>query len=306
MPRAKLVHFASDAPLTVTVAAEQLGISASTLRSWDRRYGLGPSGHQSGSKRRYRGEDIARLERMVELIQAGMPTKDAARAVSEVDWESLVSEQSKQLSVADLKDLARSGGEPLLRALEIELSREGLLHTWSHLIEPALKQLQEEVDGYGPTESPVLQMYFAVVVVLNGLMQSREQEPTPSATRVTVAVPEGFLILGNVVGTALWWQGIETRILTMPELFDGNGGVRFQQHQEAFDSQIVLLLGQYEFNDELIRDLTDGNDRNLILVSESLPSVVHPRLQRVRTTAAGVEETIMLARELEEKANSAK
>ena len=51
----------------------------STLRTWDRRYGLGP-GHTEGRHRRYAGEDVERLTRMQELVRNGVATADAARA----------------------------------------------------------------------------------------------------------------------------------------------------------------------------------------------------------------------------------
>ena len=46
--------------------ARRLGIAPATLRTWDRRYGRGPSEHSAGSHRRYSPSDIARLEHMEE------------------------------------------------------------------------------------------------------------------------------------------------------------------------------------------------------------------------------------------------
>ena len=61
----------AGAPLTVAAVAARLGVAASTLRTWDRRYGLGPSSHEAGSHRRYTPTDVARLERMRHLTLAG-------------------------------------------------------------------------------------------------------------------------------------------------------------------------------------------------------------------------------------------
>src|SRR5213079_2320845 len=47
--------------LTVAAVARRLGVAPSTLRTWDRRYDLGPSGHTAGSHRRYSPEDLDRL-----------------------------------------------------------------------------------------------------------------------------------------------------------------------------------------------------------------------------------------------------
>ncbi|GII98650.1 hypothetical protein Slu03_10280 [Sediminihabitans luteus] len=81
--------------LTVAAVARRLGVAPATLRTWDRRYGLGPSAHTAGSHRRYTGDDVARLLVMRGLTLEGVAPVDAAGAaleadVSEVDpWAEL-------------------------------------------------------------------------------------------------------------------------------------------------------------------------------------------------------------------------
>jgi methanogenic corrinoid protein MtbC1 len=65
--------------LTVAAVARRLGVAPSTLRTWDRRYDLGPSAHTAGSHRRYSPEDLARLVVMRRLTLEGVPPADAAR-----------------------------------------------------------------------------------------------------------------------------------------------------------------------------------------------------------------------------------
>lgn len=65
--------------LTVAAVARRLGIAPATLRTWDRRYGLGPSEHASGSHRRYGPEDVARLEFMQHALLRGASPAEAAR-----------------------------------------------------------------------------------------------------------------------------------------------------------------------------------------------------------------------------------
>jgi DNA-binding transcriptional MerR regulator len=78
-------------PVTLEVAAvaRRLGVATGTLRTWDRRYGLGPSGHQAGTRRRYTAADLARLTLMHRLMLQGVGAAEAARAATETDVDQL-------------------------------------------------------------------------------------------------------------------------------------------------------------------------------------------------------------------------
>jgi MerR family transcriptional regulator, light-induced transcriptional regulator len=65
--------------LTVAAVARRLGVAPATLRTWDRRYGLGPSDHAAGAHRRYTGADLARLMAMRALTLDGVAPSEAAR-----------------------------------------------------------------------------------------------------------------------------------------------------------------------------------------------------------------------------------
>lgn len=70
--------------LTVAAVARRLGVAPATLRTWDRRYGLGPTGHVSGRHRRYGPDDLVRLDLMRRLTQAGVTSAEAARVARSV------------------------------------------------------------------------------------------------------------------------------------------------------------------------------------------------------------------------------
>src|SRR5580698_9195683 len=59
--------------------ARRLGVAPATLRDWERRYGIGPGGRTAGGHRRYRPDDIARIEYMRRLVLDGVPPGEAAR-----------------------------------------------------------------------------------------------------------------------------------------------------------------------------------------------------------------------------------
>src|SRR4051795_5380404 len=80
--RERVVNAALSAPtptLTVAAVARRLGVAPSTLRTWDRRYGLGPSAHTAGSHRRYSATALSRLVVMRGLTMEGVPPAEAAQ-----------------------------------------------------------------------------------------------------------------------------------------------------------------------------------------------------------------------------------
>jgi DNA-binding transcriptional MerR regulator len=79
-------HAGSDAPAHSTGwVARRLGVSPATLRTWHRRYRIGPTGRTEGGHRRYLPDDLDRLERMRRLVLAGLPTAEAARVSADPD-----------------------------------------------------------------------------------------------------------------------------------------------------------------------------------------------------------------------------
>ncbi|MFF5185883.1 MerR family transcriptional regulator [Streptomyces sp. NPDC000345] len=69
-----------EAGVTTGSLARRLGVSPTTLRSWDRRYGLGPAARAKGRHRRWMPDDIATVLEMCRLTAAGIPPAEAARA----------------------------------------------------------------------------------------------------------------------------------------------------------------------------------------------------------------------------------
>lgn len=140
--------------LTVAAVARRLGVAPATLRTWDRRYGLGPSEHSSGEHRRYNGSDIARLTLMRKLVIAGVsPAEAAQRALAfdgEVSPESLTNSITSDVAVREelVETLIRAARsydrnfiEELLRS---ELSARGITNTWNEVLVPLLIMIGDE------------------------------------------------------------------------------------------------------------------------------------------------------------------
>ena len=80
---------AADLDWSVGRVADRLGIPTATLRTWDRRYGVGPSQRTAGGHRRYSEEDIRRVRVMSRFIDKGVPAQSAARVASAMDTTRL-------------------------------------------------------------------------------------------------------------------------------------------------------------------------------------------------------------------------
>ncbi|MFB6679306.1 MerR family transcriptional regulator [Streptomyces sp. NPDC056390] len=69
-----------DAYITSGALARRLGISPTTLRSWDQRYSLGPAQRRRGHHRRWSPQDVAMVEDMCSLTASGVSPAEAARS----------------------------------------------------------------------------------------------------------------------------------------------------------------------------------------------------------------------------------
>ncbi|MEV6197772.1 MerR family transcriptional regulator [Streptomyces sp. NPDC051920] len=101
----------AEAGVTTGALARRLGVSPTTLRSWDRRYGMGPAVRSGGRHRRWTPQDVAMLEEMCRLTSAGVPPAEAARAAK--GWSDPL-EPGDEGIADDLEAPARAAGaEPL-------------------------------------------------------------------------------------------------------------------------------------------------------------------------------------------------
>lgn len=78
---------------SIAHCAQMLGVAPATLRTWENRYGLGPSQRSEGGHRRYTCEDVDRLELMRRLLAVGVSASVAAthardHAIEEVHAEA--------------------------------------------------------------------------------------------------------------------------------------------------------------------------------------------------------------------------
>jgi len=155
-----------DLSVTVAVAARRLGIAPATLRTWDRRYGVGPSQRDDGKNRRYSPSDLARLDYMTALIRSGHSPAASAAATLGRDLTEFEPAHPKGESTGEPS--GRSGGGNVVATpgcdrrarglakatsaldqaacssiINESLHEIGVIPTWNELLLPLLKSIGE-------------------------------------------------------------------------------------------------------------------------------------------------------------------
>ena len=171
--------------LTVAAVARRLGVAPATLRTWDRRYGLGPSSHEAGEHRRYCAADLAKLMLMRRLISAGVAPSDAAEKAKaskgEVKLEKLVREFEVREDVVTGINKALQAFDVAFveEILDSQLNEHGVEITWHEIIVPTLIEIGEswEESGQG------IEIEHAFSETLKKVFRERSGEPNSYESR---------------------------------------------------------------------------------------------------------------------------
>jgi DNA-binding transcriptional MerR regulator len=239
-----------DAPsaptLTVAAVARRLGVAPATLRTWARRYGLGPSAHTAGAHRRYSAEDLGRLVVMRRLTHEGVSPADAARMALAGDPASVAPARTGR--VIDLvpaesaptaeHELGRSGGgrvlplpdaTPAVRGLaraamaldsgaltesfQRYLSRLGALAVWDRLMVPLLRGVGDRwaSTGEGVEVEHLLSESILGVLHAHTALGREARHSAPVLLACLDNEQHGLPL--HVVAAALAERGVDVRML---------------------------------------------------------------------------------------------
>lgn len=235
--------------LSVAAVARRMGVAPATLRTWDRRYGLGPSDHPAGAHRRYTPTDLARLDHMRRLVLAGVPPADAARdaLALPVDPASLAPVTSLPVpppaawsARSDGPDAPPGragggqvvpipGGTPAARglaraaasldtdactaAITQTLDRRGVIWTWDHLLVPVLRGIGDRwaATGSGIEVEHVLSQ--AATAALGSVVSGLQSPACPRGVLLACADEESHVLPLWAVAAALAERHVAARML---------------------------------------------------------------------------------------------
>lgn len=287
------------APLTVAGVARTLGVAASTLRTWDRRYGLGPSSHQAGSHRRYAPRDVARLQVMRRLTLRGVAPVDAARIATETQvgeaWPAGARPEPVQESeevIVDPLTLAAAVIEPDLRRvgriLQRAVTRSGLAEAWATLVLPAFEMLAQrrETVAVRPGADPEGVLEAAVMQTVRDVSHGNA---TPGASGVRVLTTRVDRLVAHVVAGGLAEREIHTLVVRAEDV-DSDGALGW-----LAPARVLVVVGEPPGGQEIVAAASGSGAVEVLVLGRDVPQEWMPHVQRVRTVPAAVAEAAAAA-----------
>jgi transposase-like protein len=208
----------------IGAVARRLGVPAPTLRTWNLRYGIGPSHRSPGGHRRYDAADLLRLERMNRLIKAGLPTAEAAEAALRARGllpRLLVATPEARTAGEDVPSaavLARAAlnldGGAVAAGLCAALSEHGSAWTWNRLVLPVFDTISRRQESTG-TGIDIEHLFSERLLSVLSERTGRPARPVhPRAILLACAEDEQHSLPAYALAATLTTvHGLETRVL---------------------------------------------------------------------------------------------
>ena len=201
--RPAVIIVSEGAQWSAGAVARTLGISPTTLRTWDYRYGLGPSTREEGKHRRYDAADVAKLRRMLDLTGQGISPASAA---------SIVLGGSQEVTKEDFAAAASMFDAPALSRLTTDVTAElGVVEAWETVLVPFLVELGERAvaDGGG-----IAVEHIATASITHALSKIGDPVENGRLAAVLAAAPEEQHSLPlDALAAALAERGLASRNL---------------------------------------------------------------------------------------------
>ncbi|MCW2746903.1 MAG: hypothetical protein JWP10_45 [Nocardioidaceae bacterium] len=208
--------------------AEELQLAAPTLRTWERRYGLGPARRSDGGHRRYTRADITRIQVMIELLAQGIVAQDAARMVMGLEGDALSRASddvgalirglgpklSHVRAVEAIVDATKRLDGQALRAVYAQaLRHDDVITAWSGVFAPALRRIGQ---GWADGEIGIESEHLASELLhqaLRGVSSVQRPHSKPSRLLLASAEEDMHALPVAVLQAALAHRGVHGDML---------------------------------------------------------------------------------------------
>ena len=208
-----------DPGLTVAAVARRLGVAAATIRTWERRYGLGPEGREAGARRRYTPSDVAVLDRMRRLTLEGVAPAEAARVARDDTPGPTPPPELEFRTPARVTQRVRGLGRAALGLdcdavrdmLRESVAANGVIATWDLLLAPVLRAVGDRWAATG--EGVEVEHCLAEAAI--GVFNAVNPAATPPVRPVLLACADGerHSLPLHALGAALAERGVAARML---------------------------------------------------------------------------------------------
>ncbi|GAA4876791.1 MerR family transcriptional regulator [Kitasatospora terrestris] len=239
---AALGDHAGGVGVTTGDVARRFGVSPTTVRSWERRYGIGPAHHETGRHRRWSPQDIAVLETMCALTARGVAPGEAARSALRSASDRTVSGGtagavrgrpvsterpaapggSSALPVGPVRPECRGLARAAVRLDSVEVSRIlrtvvadlGVVGAWTEVMAPALRAAGRKWAAEGERYVEVEHLLSWHVSTALRVVADRCGDPRPGPFALLAGTPRELHTLPlDALVAGLAERGLPSRML---------------------------------------------------------------------------------------------
>lgn len=203
---------------TPRAVAAMLGIAPTTLRTWDQRYGVGPSQRSEGGHRRYEDSDVELIRRMIALTARGVtPAAAAELARRQRDRGPLGARSPLDDDVAQTARLAfvtsanRLDESSMLDLAGKLIADHGVVAAWDSVFVPCLTDIGDMIAARGSGVEIEHLASSSVLQAMRGV--PRSAVPGPPAALLSTAPEEQHVLALEALGAALSEQDCPWRSL---------------------------------------------------------------------------------------------
>lgn len=267
---------------TVGELSTMLEIAAPTLRTWERRYGVGPTFRTAGGHRRYTVVDADRVATMAKLIDSGIPAREAAARVKRMTPHEIAVAMGAGPDAVRVSDVDRGisdiltgalrfDGAKIQRAVETAIDRFGVGAAWDEVISPATAWVRAQWDDAQLGLAGERLVNLRVLTAVRGFSHLHRPEGPSRVVLASIEHVQHHISL-VVLSAALAEKGIASTELGARLPLDALEAFVQTTEPEA----LVVWSSQEVDPDDLGRVQALGSKRRVVLGGTGWPAEANP------------------------------